>query len=92
MWRDGEAGKSTGFVGAQVASAGHASARPVEQERFNEEFSLVHEDFCGTSWLTVTDIGVRDGRFMLNTRGPDGLTYGIERFSETTDRDQPGHR
>lgn len=52
----------------------------------------MHEDFCGTSWLTVTDIGVRDGRFMLNTRGPDGLTYGIERFSETTDRDQPGHR
>jgi hypothetical protein len=53
-----------------------AAAQPLEREHFHEVSSEVFEDFCGD--LTVRlDVDAR-GMFLLNTRGPDGLSYGME--------------
>ena len=58
-------------MGADVAAA-----QPLEREHFHEVSSEVLEDFCGD--LTVRlDVDAR-GMFLFNSRGPDGLGYGME--------------
>jgi len=44
----------------------------------------VHENFCGTPGLTVSDVGTMDGRFLVNTRGRDRLPYTLENIRERT--------
>lgn len=69
---------------APLQSVGTATARPIAGERFHDEHSLVHENFCGVPGLTVSDIGTMDGRFLVNTRGRDRLPYGLDHVKERT--------
>jgi hypothetical protein len=55
-----------------------ASARIVEKESFHDEFSFTDDNFCGAG-LAVDIVGTVDGRFQLNSRGPGGLDFGVEK-------------
>src|SRR5918994_7693398 len=64
--------------------AGPASAQPLEQGTFHEEFTDMVDAFCDVPGLTVQVDQVVDGRFLLNPHGPDGLVYGLETNLFTT--------
>jgi hypothetical protein len=66
---------ATGLVTTLVSPA---SARIVEKESFHEEFSFTDDNFCGEG-LVVDIMGTVDGRFQLNSRGPGGLDFGVEK-------------
>jgi len=72
------------IVSAQMLMPGYSTGKPLLRERIHHEFSLVHHDFCGVPGLTVSDIGAADVRFFLNSRGREGLPYGMENVRETT--------
>ena len=55
-----------------------ASARIVEREVFEDEFSFTDNNFCGEG-LVVDITGTIAGRFQLNSRGPGGLDFGVEK-------------
>ncbi len=57
-----------------------ASARIVEKVTFHDEFSGTDEDFCGAG-LAVDFAGTVDGRFQVNSRGPGGFDYFVEKTS-----------
>jgi hypothetical protein len=61
---------------ASMTLAGGASAQPIEHTDFHDEFTVIINDFCDVSGLTVQLDGVEDGRFLFNPHGPDGLAYG----------------
>jgi hypothetical protein len=60
---------------AAVTLAAAASAGQIFRETFHDEETLVFEDFCNVSGLTVEFAIVRDGRFHAVPHGPDGLAY-----------------
>jgi hypothetical protein len=55
-----------------------ASARIVEREVFHDDFSGTDLDFCG-SGLAVSFAGTIDGRYQVNSRGPGGFDYFVEK-------------
>jgi hypothetical protein len=55
-----------------------ASARIVERETFHDEFSGTNLDFCGTG-MSVAFAGTVDGRYQVNSRGPGGFDYFVEK-------------
>jgi hypothetical protein len=61
---------------ASMALAGGATAQPIEHTEFHDEFTVIADDFCDVSGLTVQVDFVADGRFLFNPHGPDGLAYG----------------
>ena len=66
------------LAGTLVAVAGApASAKVVERESFQDEFSFVDDDFCGAG-IAVQGEGVADVRYQVNTRGRDGEGYYLE--------------
>jgi hypothetical protein len=61
-----------------VAVAGApASAKVVERESFQDDFSFVDDDFCGAG-IAVQVEGVADVRYQVNTRGRNGEAYYLE--------------
>ena len=68
------------LLGAALTTAlvgGPASARPVDSGAFHDEFAGEITDFCEPG-LTVDFTAVVDGRFRVNTQGPDGLAFAAE--------------
>ena len=55
-----------------------ASARIVEKETFHDEFSGTIDDFCGAG-IAVDFAATVDGRFQVNSRGPGGPDYFLEK-------------
>ena len=68
---------------ASLSVAGLAQAKPLEKGTFHDEFTDVTADFCGVDGLTVQSDFVVDGRFMVNSRGRDGLPYYMEHVKFT---------
>lgn len=64
--------------------ANHASARQILKERFHDEGTIVHKNFCGIAGLTVSDEFVADGKFQVVRHGRDGLAYSLDRHKETS--------
>jgi hypothetical protein len=71
-------------VAASAVLVGHAWAGQIFHERFHDEGTLVHEDFCGVAGLTVSDDFVIDGQVRAMSRGRDGLPYFQANAKETT--------
>jgi hypothetical protein len=71
-------------VAASTVLVGHASAGRIFQESYHDEGSLVHENFCGAAGLTVSDEFVIEGKVRAVAHGPDGQTYFLDKFKETS--------
>ena len=67
-----------------AALVGHASAGQASQERFHDEGTLVHENFCGVEGLTVSDEFVIDGRVHTVPHGRNRFDYFLENRRETS--------
>ena len=66
------------LAGTLLAVAGvPASAKVVERESFQDEFSFVDDDFCGAG-IAVRVEGVAEVRYQVNTRGRNGEGYYLE--------------
>ena len=74
-----------GMSGPSVWTAGSASAALIEQGTFHDEYSQLSEDYCDVPGLTVAEAGVADGRYRINSHGPDGLVYNFDHadFTDT---------
>jgi hypothetical protein len=71
-------------VAASAVLVGNASAKPIFEESFHDQGSLVHEDFCGVEGLTVQETFVIDGKVRAVSHGPDGFAYFLEHVKETS--------
>jgi hypothetical protein len=60
---------------ASLVVAGVGQGKLLEKGTFREEFTDVAADFCDVPGLTVQSDIVVDGRFMVTTHGPGGLSY-----------------
>ena len=72
-----------------------ASARIVEKESFHDEFSGTNDNFCGAG-IAVDFEATVDGRYQVNSRGPGGPDYYLEKTTvvnvyTAAERDD-GHR
>ena len=63
---------------------GNASARQILKERFHDQGTIVHKNFCGVAGLTVSDEFVAHGKFQVVRHGRDGLAYFLDRHKETS--------
>lgn len=77
-------GVLAGCVAVFGVLVGHASAKLIFQERFHEEGTFIHQNFCGVAGLTVRDEFVIDGRVGAVSQGPDGFAYFLEHRKETS--------
>lgn len=68
---------------AAATLAATASAKPLLREPFHHEGTVVFEDYCGVSGLTVDVAFVVDGRVIAVRHGRDQLAYFLEHFTET---------
>jgi hypothetical protein len=71
-------------VAVSAALVGNASAGQTFQERYYDEGTHVHENFCGVAGLTVSDEFVIDGKVRAVPHGPDGFDYYLDKRKETS--------
>lgn len=72
-----------------AATATPASARPVERGSFSESVPFLAEDFCDVPGLVVEGTRTVHGWYVLNSRGADGVVYGMQHIEiEVTDSNQ----
>jgi hypothetical protein len=55
-----------------------ASARIVDRGEIHDTFTRTDMNFCGVQGLTVDVATTVDGRYQVNSRGPDGPEYYME--------------
>jgi hypothetical protein len=69
-------------VATSAVLVGHASAGRIFQERYHDEGTFVHQNYCGVTDLTVRDTAAIDGTVRAVARG-DGLAYFLDHFKQT---------
>src|SRR5688500_16847548 len=76
---------ATTLLGTLIASAAlvalaapPASASIVDSERFHDEFGDTDPNFCDSGLAVDFEVTV-DGRFQVNSRGPGGPDYFLEK-------------
>ena len=70
-------------VTASCWMAGSASAKPLEQGEFHDEFSFTDTNFCDEG-LSVEIEGVVDGRFLAKPQGAGGLIHFMDHLHVST--------
>lgn len=71
-------------VAALALLAGPASAAQSFRMTYHEEGTRVHQNFCGSAGLTVSDDFVIDGKVRAVPHGPDRLDYFVDTRKETS--------
>jgi len=71
-------------VAASALLAGPAWAAQSFRMTYHEEGTRVHQDFCGSAGLTVSDEFVIDGKLRAVPHGPDRLEYFLDTRKETS--------
>lgn len=64
---------------AGTALAGTAAAEPIDNRTYHNEFTETVDDLCGVTGLTARHDVTVEGRLVVNTHGPDGLPYFLDR-------------
>jgi len=62
-------------IAATAVIAAPATARPLDQGKFTEEFSETVRNFCDVPGLTIDHEATVEGKFLLNTRKPGTAPY-----------------
>ena len=62
-------------IAATAVIAAPATARPLDQGKFTEEFSETVRNFCDVPGLTIDHEATVEGKFLLNARKPGTAPY-----------------